>query len=131
MNYMDEIDQIVADRMDRDDYNAMAIAAARMLCLDLFLCSAGNGPDEAPEHIFLTASNHPALLQVMASTNDYKFTDETSAKLLGMIMDLLDDDEQHLLSALAESIKAHTYKSDSTDSPDLPPDRIEDSDAHD
>ena len=132
MDYMDEIEQIVITEMQRDNYEALTMAAARMLCIEMFLCYAGNGPEEGAEHVFLTASNHPVFLRVMNATSDYKFDHETSIKLFTTITDLametdsLDDQEKVMLNQLAELIENRTEDPHGENSSDIPPDHCGD-----
>ncbi|MBD14884.1 MAG: hypothetical protein CMJ72_06925 [Planctomycetaceae bacterium] len=104
LDYMDEIEKIVQEKIWQEDFEALSVAAVRLLCFELFIRLSVADGEERASHVFLTSSSHPVLLKVLNVTKDYRFSEDMQSRLLEIVAEILGD-EKYLLPGLIESMQ--------------------------
>jgi hypothetical protein len=107
LSILDEVERIVRDELDQLDTDYLRRAACKLLVLELFTRLQTNG--NKVNHVFLTSSNHPVLLEIFNQTDDLEMSNDFITTLHESLRSMLNVSEDSLDLIIQSIIKPNEF----------------------
>ena len=108
MNILDEVEKIVRDELDQLDSDYLKRAACKLLVLELFI-RLQVSHDNKVQHVFLTSSNHPVLLEMFNQTEDLEMSRDFISFLHESLESVLNISSESLDSIIKSILKPNEF----------------------